>query len=159
VITAGLLNAAGVTVTGVDTDELDTALRTGPRRGRDAAQATTRIEFTAAGMAEPRQMTVRIGYALAMAATSGAPVRVADQLMDQLRVPAQSDLMSQFTRDVPLPRQHRGLSRLVRRAREFFSRLADHRLSAARPAGRARLQHPPAGTEGGIVSPHRSGDE
>jgi hypothetical protein len=70
-------------------------------------------EVTAAGTAEPRQMTVRIGYALAMAAATGAPVRVADQLMDQLAVPAQDDLVGQFTRDVPLPRPRRGLSRLV----------------------------------------------
>jgi hypothetical protein len=76
---------------------------------------TTRIEFTAAGTAEPRQLPVRIGYALAMATTTGAPIRVADQLMDQLAVPAQSDLVGQFTRDVPLPRRRRGLSRLVRR--------------------------------------------
>lgn len=119
VITAGLLRTAGVTVTGVDIDELNPALTTGPRRGRDTAQAatqaTTRIEFTAAGTAEPRQMAVRIGYALAMAAATGAPIRVADQLMDQLAVPAQDDLLGQFTRDVPLPRRRRGLSRLVRR--------------------------------------------
>jgi hypothetical protein len=115
VITAGLLRTAGVTVTGVDINELDPALITGPRRGRDTPQATTRIEFTAAGTAEPRQMTVRIGYALAMAAATGAPIRVADQLMDQLAVPAQSDLVGQFTKDVPLPRPRRGMSRLVRR--------------------------------------------
>ena len=34
-ITADLLRAAGVTVTGVDIDELDPALTTGPRRGRE----------------------------------------------------------------------------------------------------------------------------
>jgi hypothetical protein len=60
-------------------------------------------------------MTVRIGYALAMAAVTGAPGRVADQLIDQLAVPAQGELAGQFTRDVPLPRRRRGLSRLVRR--------------------------------------------
>ena len=114
-ITADLLRAAGVTVTGVDIDELDPALTTGPRRGRATPHATTRIEFTAAGTVEPRQMTVRIGYALAMAAATGAPIRVADQLMDQLAVPVQGDLVGQFTRDVPLPRRRRGLSRLVRR--------------------------------------------
>jgi hypothetical protein len=103
VITAGLLRAAGVTVTGVDIDELDPALTTGPRRGHDTTQATTRIEFTAAGTAEPRQMTVRIGYALAMAAATGAPIRVARQLMDQLAASAQDDLVGQFTRNVPLP--------------------------------------------------------
>jgi len=113
VITAGLLRAAGVTVTGVDIDELDPALTTGPRRGRDTAPATARIEFTAAGTAAPGQMTVRIGYALAMAAATDAPVRVTDQLMNQLAAPAQGDLVDQFTRDVPLPRPHRGLSRLV----------------------------------------------
>ena len=103
VITAGLLRAAGVTVIGVDIDELDPALTTGPRRGHDTAQATTRIEFTAAGTAEPRQMTVRIGYALAMVAATSAPIRVASQLMDQLAVPAQDDLVGQSTKNVPLP--------------------------------------------------------
>jgi bifunctional DNase/RNase len=113
VVTADLLRAAGVTVTGVDIDTLDAALTTGPRRGHDTAQATARIEFTSADTAEPRQMTARIGYALAMAAATGAPVRVADQLMDQLAVPAQGDLVRQFTRDVPLPRRRRRLSRLL----------------------------------------------
>ncbi len=103
-ITAGLLRTAGVTVTGVDIDELDTELTTGPRRGHDRPQVTARIEFTAAGTAEPRQMTVRIGYALAMAAATGAQVRVADQLMDQLAIPGQGDLVGQFTRDVPVQR-------------------------------------------------------
>jgi hypothetical protein len=106
-ITADLLRAAGVTVTGVDIDELDPALTSGPRHGPGTVQATTRIEFTAAGTGEPRQMTVRIGYALAMAAATGAPVRVAGQLMDQLAVPAQADLVGQCTQDVPLPRRRR----------------------------------------------------
>jgi hypothetical protein len=104
VITAALLRVAGVTVTGVDIDELDTELTTGPRQGRARPQATARIEFTAAGTAEPRQMTIRIGYALAMAAANGAPVRVADQLLDRLAVPGQDDLVGQFTRDVPVQR-------------------------------------------------------
>jgi hypothetical protein len=68
----------------------------------------------AAGTAEPRHVPVRIGYALAMAAATGAPVRVADQLMNQLAVPAQGDLVDQFTRDVSLPRRRRGLRRLFR---------------------------------------------
>jgi len=59
-------------------------------------------------------MPVRIGYALAMAAATGAPIRVADQLMDLLAVPAQGDLMDQFTRDVPLHRRRRGWPRLFR---------------------------------------------
>jgi bifunctional DNase/RNase len=89
VITAELLRAAGVTVTGVDIHELNTELTTGPRHGRDKPQATARIEFTVAGTAESRQLTVRIGYALALAAATGAPVRVADQLMNQLAIPGQ----------------------------------------------------------------------
>ena len=106
VITAGLLRAAGVTVTGVDIDELDPALTAGPGpwHGPEAAQATARIELTAAGTAEPRQITVRIGYALAMAAATGAPVRVAGPLMDQVAVRAEDDLVGQVTGDVPLPR-------------------------------------------------------
>ena len=115
VITASLLHAAGVTVTGVDIDELDTELTTGPRHGRDLAPAVARIEFTTAGAAESRQLPVRIGYALAMAAATGAPVRLAGQLMDQLAVPAQDDLVGQFTRDVPLPRRRRGWPRPFRR--------------------------------------------
>ena len=77
-ITAGLLRATDVAVTGVDIDELDAALTTGPRHGCDLAQAAAQIEFTAAGTAEPRHLPVRIGYSLAMAAATGAPVRVAD---------------------------------------------------------------------------------
>ena len=114
-ITADLLRAAGVTVTGVDIDELDPALTTGPQHGRDLARAAARIEFTAAGAAGPGQLPVRIGYALALAAATGAPIRVADQLMDRLAVPAQSDLAAQFTRDVPVPRHRRRWPRLLRR--------------------------------------------
>ena len=115
VITADLLRAAGVAVTGVDIDELDPALTTGPQHGRDLAQAAVRIEFTTAGPAEPGQMPVRIGYALAMAAATGAPIRIADNLMDRLAVPAQGDLAAQFSRDVPVPRHRRHWPRLLRR--------------------------------------------
>lgn len=103
VITARLLRAADVTVTGVDIDELDAAMTAGPRQERGYAHAAARIEFTVAGTAEPRQLPVRIGYALAMAAATRAPVRLPDQLMNQLAVPAQEDLVGQFTRDAPPP--------------------------------------------------------
>ena len=83
VITADLLRAAGVTVTGVDIDELNPALTTGPQHGRGLAQAAARIEFTAASTAEPGQMPVRIGYALAMAAATGAPIRMSDLLINR----------------------------------------------------------------------------
>jgi hypothetical protein len=124
VITARLLRAAGVTVTGVEIDTLDTTLTSGPRHGHDNAQATARIEFTAARGAEPGHLPVRIGYALAMAVATEAPIRVADQLMNQLAVPAQGDLVAQFTKDVALPRRRRGLSRLLRGHRP--ARLAAH---------------------------------
>ena len=114
-ITAELLRAAGVAVTGVDIDELDAALTTGPRHGRGGPVPPARIEFTAAGTGEPRQMEARIGYALALAAATGAPIQVAGQVMDQLAVPAQDDLLGQFTRDVPLPRpKHHRFARLFR---------------------------------------------
>ncbi len=92
-----------MTVAGVDIDELDTTLTTGPWRGGEAAQATARIEFTAGRDPERRQMPVRIGYALAMAAATGAPVRVARQLTGQFAVGAEDDLAGQFIRNVPLP--------------------------------------------------------
>jgi bifunctional DNase/RNase len=60
-------------------------------------------------------MTARVGYALALAAATGAPIRVAGQVMDQLAVPAQDDLLGQFTRDVPVPRPKRhAFARLFR---------------------------------------------
>jgi hypothetical protein len=83
-ITAGLLRAAGVTVTGADIDELDTVLTTGPRHGHDNAQATARIEFTA-GSAEPRQLPVRIGGIAVCRACSGGTGRSAWRLADGRR--------------------------------------------------------------------------
>jgi hypothetical protein len=50
-----------------------------------------------------------------LAHAAGVPIRVPDELMDRLAVPAQDDLVAQFTRDVPLPRRRRrGLPRLFR---------------------------------------------
>jgi hypothetical protein len=123
-ITADLLRAAGVTVTGVDIGELDTALTTGPRRGPSDLRPAARIGFTAAGTAEPQEMTARLGYALALAAATGAPVRVADELTGQLAVPAESDLVGQFTRNVPRPRRRHRLSHLLRKRAPV--RLAAH---------------------------------
>jgi hypothetical protein len=95
-----LLQAAGVAVTGADIDELDTAVTQGRRRGRPDARASARIEFTTAGAGEPRQMQVPLGYALALAAAFGAPVRVADQVMDSLAVATRGeDLLGEFLGD------------------------------------------------------------
>ena len=92
-----LLQAVGVAVTGADIDELDAAVTAGPRPGRPDARAWARIGFTAAGAAEPRQMQVPLGYALALAAAFGAPVRVAGQVMDSLAVATRGrDLLGVF---------------------------------------------------------------
>ena len=72
-LTARLLRAAGASVTGVDIDEI------GPE------MAVARIDLaTAAG---PRHVTARVGEGLAVAIRAGAPVRVADPVMDRLAVP------------------------------------------------------------------------
>jgi hypothetical protein len=104
-----LLQAAGAEVTGADIDELDTAVTEGRRPGRPDAQAWARIEFTTAGAGEPRQMQVPLGYALALAAAFGAPVRVADQVMDSLAVTTRGeDLLGEFLGDdAPQPGQRR----------------------------------------------------
>jgi hypothetical protein len=107
--TSRLLQAAGVAVTGADIDELDAAVTAGPRRGRPDARASARIEFTAAGAGEPQQMQVPLGYALALAAAFGAPVRVAGQVMDSLAVATRGqNLLSVFLgEDAPQPGQPR----------------------------------------------------
>jgi len=92
-LTSRLLQAADVAVTGVDIDELDAAMTSGPRRGRpdEQAPASARIEFTGPGAGAPRQTQVPVGYALALAAAFGAPVRVAGQVMDRLAVAAHGE--------------------------------------------------------------------
>jgi RNA polymerase sigma-70 factor (ECF subfamily) len=73
-LTGRLLRAAGASVSCVDIDEL------GP--GVTAA----RIEL--ASPAGNRHVTARLGEGLAIAATAGAPIRVADSVMDRLALPA-----------------------------------------------------------------------
>jgi hypothetical protein len=82
-LTLELLSAAGGTVTGVDIDELDAGALTPPGpSGPPPPAARARIEV--AGRAGLGTMTARLGYALALAAGSGAPVRVADAVLDRL---------------------------------------------------------------------------
>jgi RNA polymerase sigma-70 factor (ECF subfamily) len=73
-LTAELLNAAGARVTGVEIDEL----------GPEVTAARVRL----AGVTGPRQVTVRLAEGLAIAITAGAPLRVADAVMDRLARPA-----------------------------------------------------------------------
>ncbi len=72
-----LLHAAGASVTRVDVDEL------GPE------VTAARIELTAPAGAQ--HVTARLAEGLALAITTGAPVRVADAVMDRLAVPASGD--------------------------------------------------------------------
>ena len=73
-LTGRLLRAAGARVTTVDVDEL------GPE------VTVTRIEL--ATPAGPERVTARLLDGLAVAITSGAPIRVANAVMDRMGVPA-----------------------------------------------------------------------
>jgi RNA polymerase sigma-70 factor (ECF subfamily) len=75
-LTSRMLRAIGATVTGVDIDEL------GPE--------VTAARIALNGPAGSQQVTARLADGLAVALTAGAPVRVADAVMDRLAVPAGS---------------------------------------------------------------------
>ena len=87
-LTARLLAAAGVTVTTVHIDEL------GPE------VTAARIELgTPAGT---RQVVGRLAEGLALAAAAGAPVRVADPVMDRLAIPVRDgDLLGAILQREP----------------------------------------------------------
>jgi len=90
-----LLRAAGASVTGVDIDVAEP----------DAAElrpetAVTRIGLDGAGGA--RQVTAGLGLGLAMAAAAGAPVRLADAVLDRVAAPVPGDdLLTPFLGRVP----------------------------------------------------------
>jgi RNA polymerase sigma factor (sigma-70 family) len=87
-LTDRLLHAAGARVTGVDVDEL------GPE------VTVARIELdTPSG---PEHVTTRLLDGLAMAITSGAPIRVADAVMDRMAAPAGTNQAGQAG---PMPEQ------------------------------------------------------
>jgi len=77
---ARLLQAAGVAVTAVD---IEPAAEDVPELRSDTAAARIGLA-TAAGAG---QVTVSAGYGLKLAVAAGAPVRVADAVMDRLAVP------------------------------------------------------------------------
>jgi hypothetical protein len=81
---AGLLHAAGVAVTAVD---IEPAGEDVPELRSDTAAARVGLA-TAAGT---RQVTVSAGYGLKLAVAAGAPVRVADEVMDRLAVPVHGE--------------------------------------------------------------------
>jgi RNA polymerase sigma-70 factor, ECF subfamily len=89
-LTGRLLQAAGVSVTGVDIDEL----------GPDVPAA--RIELNSP--AGTRHVTGRLADGLALALLQHAPIRVADALMDQLGEPvSDGDLITPFLDRRPAP--------------------------------------------------------
>jgi hypothetical protein len=81
---ARLLRAAGATVTGVDIEMTDagTCVLT-------AESAAALIEV--GGRAGTRQVAARLGLGLAVAAATGAPVRVPGAVLDRLAVPVPSN--------------------------------------------------------------------
>jgi len=76
-LTARLLRAAGARVTGVDIEEL----------GPEVAAARIAV----ASAAGTRRVTARVAESLAVAITAGAPVRVAEPVMDRLAVSVPDD--------------------------------------------------------------------
>jgi RNA polymerase sigma-70 factor (ECF subfamily) len=85
-----LLRAAGVSVTAVDIDEL------GPQ------VSVARIQLH--GPNGTQHVTARLGDGLALAVVQGAPIRVADTLMDRLAEAVQDgDLAGPFLNRVPSP--------------------------------------------------------
>jgi hypothetical protein len=81
---ARLLHAAGVAVTAVD---IEPAGEDVPELRSDTAVA--RVGLAAA--AGTRHVMVGAGYGLKLAVVAGAPVRVADEVMDRLAVPVQGE--------------------------------------------------------------------
>jgi hypothetical protein len=114
-----MLRAAGARVTGVDVD----ASAVEPSAGLlNLDAATTRIELTT--LSGIHNAPSRLGLALALAAAAGAPVRMADDVVNRLAVPvAGDDLLAPFL-DIEIPpdprppaRQHRAVTIAARRPR------------------------------------------
>jgi RNA polymerase sigma factor (sigma-70 family) len=90
-----VLRAAGITVTGVEIDEL------GPQ------VSVARIQLH--GPTGTQHVTGRLGDGLALAVAHGAPIRVADTVMDRLAEPVQDgDLPGPFLDRVPFPTAYSG---------------------------------------------------
>lgn len=92
-LAARLLAAATVTVTGVHLDDLDPEVTAVPERpGIPPLPASARVALARPGAAEP--LAVRLGYGLALAVAAGAPVLVADAVLDRLAVAGTGDDLS-----------------------------------------------------------------
>ena len=95
VLTARLLGAVSASVTEVDIEA----------PGADIDELTPQVtvaRIRLAGSAGTRDVTADLGLGLALAMAAGAPVRVADVLMDRLAVPVPGDdLLTPFLDRVP----------------------------------------------------------
>lgn len=83
-LTARLLHAAGISVTGVDIQVTEA----------DADELRPQAAVAQIGLSGPagsRRVTAGLGLGLAMAAAAGAPVRLADAVVSRLAVPAPGD--------------------------------------------------------------------
>ena len=94
-LTTRLLGAASARVTGVDIDVTEA----------DAAELSPEIAVARIGLTGPtgtRQVTADLGLGLTLAAAAGAPVRLADAVLDRLAVPVQGDdMLTPFLTRVP----------------------------------------------------------
>jgi len=94
-LTTRLLSAAHARVTGVDIDVTEAG----------AAELSPEVTVARVGLAGPagtRQVTADLGPGLALAAAAGAPVRLADAVLDRLAVPVPGDdLLTPFLDRVP----------------------------------------------------------
>jgi bifunctional DNase/RNase len=94
-LTTRLLGAARARVTGVDIDLTEAG----------AAELTPEVTIARIALAGPagtRQVTADLGLGLALAAAAGAPVRLAEAVLDRLAVPVpDADLLTPFLSRVP----------------------------------------------------------
>jgi hypothetical protein len=94
-LTTRLLGAARARVTGVDIDVTQAG----------AAELSPEVTVARIGLSGPagtRQVTADLGLGLALAAAAGAPVRLADAVLDRLAIPVQGDdLLTPFLGRVP----------------------------------------------------------
>jgi hypothetical protein len=102
-LTTRLVGAARAQVTGVDIDVTEAG----------AAELSPEVTVARIGLAGPagtRQVTADLGLGLALAAAAGAPVRLADAVMDRLAVPVPGDdLLTPFLdRVAPVARARPG---------------------------------------------------
>jgi len=94
-LTTRLLGAARTRVTGVDIDVTEAG-------AGELSPEVTVARIGLAGPAGTRQVTADLGLGLALAAAAGAPVRLADAVLDRLAIPVPGDdLLTPFLDRMP----------------------------------------------------------